>query len=413
MLNIRHTKMRPLLDRNAICNELKNIFSSPVKIIADYDTIPELKSKISFPELGRREAPEFYCYRLGKSTIQKISYNLPKQWTVTPELSVYELNDVIVFKGLVFTKRGELLADSIRVRNCDNIPEWGESNDNGMTDTYAAIAVRHNVSHIQKYDCPVINFCSQSEYGHYLLEVLTNLWITDYGFTPSALLLSPQSGQAAFTGIPFVPEYLPAMVKPFNFTEKNFLIAPVGIFKKFILPTRAYMYPYYLHDAAKLAYDKISTYYSDTVSCTKLIYVSRKNIVSRKLLNEEECETLFKEYGFTVITPESLTFSEQVNIFANATHIAGPVGSALHNIVFSKYPRSVKLFLIAPQERGARSVPPVILERWYNREPCAVFGEYIHTKGSIASLNDPWTVSLKDLETGLNQWLTNDYRNTA
>lgn len=68
------------------------------------------------------------------------------------------------------------------------------------------------------------------------------------------------------------------------------------------------------------------------------LWISRRQQLKRgqrRLLNEEELETLFVSYGFESVKPEAMTFREQVRLFSEAEMIVGPGGSAFMNMVFS------------------------------------------------------------------------------
>lgn len=65
----------------------------------------------------------------------------------------------------------------------------------------------------------------------------------------------------------------------------------------------------------------------------KHIYV-RRNAGLRKLLNDLEISDLLSAAGFTVISPEELPFSEQVNLFSQAEVVIGATGAALANLIF-------------------------------------------------------------------------------
>jgi capsular polysaccharide biosynthesis protein len=405
--------MRSLTGSNAICKELQNILTAPVKVVTEYDTLPELQSVISFPELGRSTSPQLYAYRLGRKKIEKISYKRLISHAGTPELRIYTFTDIIVYNGFMFTLRGELLADSIRFFSEDfsartaTVPQI-------FTDKYTLFTPSKDTSYINQYDRQATVFCSYAQYGHYLLEYVTNLWIADFGYHP-CLLLSPQSGKSLLKGITEVPHYLLDMVRPFSYTNNDFIISPMGLFQQMLLVKRSYMQTLYFHEAAKMVFNKISEFYYQTSSnYPQKIYISRKKTRLRKLLNEEECERLFVQYGFTPICPESLPFTEQVNLFARATHIAGPVGTGLHNIVFSRIPHSVKLLMLAPvadrnnlfSVADGRSAPPVAIERAYNREPYVIYGEYIRAKqNTTVTLDSSWTIPMKEVATGVQQWL--------
>lgn len=69
------------------------------------------------------------------------------------------------------------------------------------------------------------------------------------------------------------------------------------------------------------------------------IYVSRRlnahRPFYRPLLNEAEIEREAERMGFRVVFPESLSFRQQVGLFAGADFIVGPSGSGMLNSLFS------------------------------------------------------------------------------
>jgi Tfp pilus assembly protein PilF len=65
-----------------------------------------------------------------------------------------------------------------------------------------------------------------------------------------------------------------------------------------------------------------------------LIYISRRHASYRRILNEDETIARLSPYGFVPIVLESLSFLEQVALFANAQAIIAPHGAGLTNTVF-------------------------------------------------------------------------------
>ncbi|MCT7989111.1 glycosyltransferase 61 family protein [Laspinema olomoucense] len=66
------------------------------------------------------------------------------------------------------------------------------------------------------------------------------------------------------------------------------------------------------------------------------IYISRRHASYRRILNEEETIARLSPYGFVPIVLESLSFLEQVALFANAKAIIAPHGAGLTNTLFCK-----------------------------------------------------------------------------
>ncbi|MDY7003670.1 MAG: tetratricopeptide repeat protein [Cyanobacteriota bacterium] len=64
------------------------------------------------------------------------------------------------------------------------------------------------------------------------------------------------------------------------------------------------------------------------------IYIGRANARYRRIMNEAEVVEILSQFGFTYITPESMSLENQIATFANAKIIVAPHGSGLTNIVF-------------------------------------------------------------------------------
>jgi capsular polysaccharide biosynthesis protein len=83
---------------------------------------------------------------------------------------------------------------------------------------------------------------------------------------------------------------------------------------------------------------------------TERIYVSRRHTKRRRITNEPALISLLERYGFRTITPESLSFREQVELFHRAEIIVAPHGSNWGNIIFSGAIKILVLYPDAVQE---------------------------------------------------------------
>lgn len=66
------------------------------------------------------------------------------------------------------------------------------------------------------------------------------------------------------------------------------------------------------------------------------LFISRKAFAQRQLVNEIEIAEALRPHGFEVITPETMTFLEQVEAFHSADIIVGSSSSALTNGLFCR-----------------------------------------------------------------------------
>lgn len=66
------------------------------------------------------------------------------------------------------------------------------------------------------------------------------------------------------------------------------------------------------------------------------IFLARKNMKWRRLLNEDEIASDLRTIGFETVFVEDLTLSEQIELFQQAKWIVAPNGSALLNLIFAE-----------------------------------------------------------------------------
>jgi hypothetical protein len=182
------------------------------------------------------------------------------------------------------------------------------------------------------------------EYGHVLLEILPRLAHLDRCPPETKVLTSlvmrePYLTLFAHMGVP--AERIVHVDRPMICKEAYVVDSPIDI--------RSFM----TTDAWR-TFERLATLGdASSIDTPERIYVSRRGASRRHMLNEEEIEALFMRYGFTILHPEQLSIQDQVRLFSRARMIAGPRGSGLHNIVFSR-PDTPLLLLT---ER--RSVPAI------------------------------------------------------
>ena len=125
------------------------------------------------------------------------------------------------------------------------------------------------------------------------------------------------------------------------------------------------------------------------------LYLSRSNAKRRHLVNEIELLPLLQQHGYELVTAETLTIPEQVQLFREATHLVAPHGAGLVNGLFmSRFARILEirpvpesgagcfdaLFqlgwpgheVLVPPDSGRFALPPkqlsAVLERWRREE---------------------------------------------
>ena len=66
------------------------------------------------------------------------------------------------------------------------------------------------------------------------------------------------------------------------------------------------------------------------------IYLSRRQVGRRNIVNEQEVSAFLQDRGFETFFPENFSIQEQAGLFRQAKIIAGPSGGAFTNIAFCK-----------------------------------------------------------------------------
>jgi len=114
-----------------------------------------------------------------------------------------------------------------------------------------------------------------------------------------------------------------------------------------------------------------------TVRCDKRIFLARRHMKWRLLLNEDEIEHTLSGLGFETVFTEEMTVSEQIDIFQQADCIVAPNGSSLLNLIFAA--PSVKLLVLAqPNLHNWGTFQGPMESLGYS--PLWVSGDYVHAE---------------------------------
>jgi len=144
--------------------------------------------------------------------------------------------------------------------------------------------------------------------------------------------------------------------------------------------------------------DRFLTYVPKIESPTKnRLYVSRADALFRRVLNEDEILPLLREYGFTAVKLEELSFIEQVKLFKDAEAVVVPHGSGLANLVFcSKGTKVIEFLPSQVLDLGFRLSTAVGLDYFFlnSREEDSILCEGTSHSGNIPY---DFKINLKDL----------------
>ena len=371
-----------------------NIFSAPFRV-ADHATAPDVVASWHFPDDTPAQQP-IVAQELGLSPSQFI---VNSRYAKVPDAYIHEVREARLHNGMSFSCTGDIFPDNANICS-ENGDAWnfqfGEHSPVHLGNGYFAHNRRPLSSSYNTIDHPCVIFDAHGIYGHYLLESLPLLWTMEEGFSFKL---------AFFPWKKTIDAYLLGMIAPFGLASEDICITEeFSLIKTLYLIRRPYMIKSYASNKIRSVYKKVATYYhgKDT-ALPKRIYVSRRKVAKRMLINESACEEVFASYGFTSVCPEMLSFPDQVRLFSNATHIAGPVGSALHNVVFSLRPEEMKVLFLTPERFPPEDFCQV--EQLYGRTPMCVYGKYASAVSRETWYKSPWSISIDNLKKAIEQWL--------
>ncbi|WP_203293326.1 glycosyltransferase family 61 protein [Luteirhabdus pelagi] len=81
------------------------------------------------------------------------------------------------------------------------------------------------------------------------------------------------------------------------------------------------------------------------------ILISRKNAISRRILNEDEVLKALQPLAFEPVCLEELSYEAQVRLFTTAKRVLAIHGAGITNVIYGRKLRLVELY---PEERNAR-----------------------------------------------------------
>jgi capsular polysaccharide biosynthesis protein len=179
-------------------------------------------------------------------------------------------------------------------------------------------------------------------YGHNLLEVWPQTWAlpllgrTDLLFATSVRLRPYVLEVLGHLGVP--PERIVAVTGPVRCA-------------RLLLPTPAVKARRYVHPVAHEVFARIAQLGEDAQAQRRArrhgpaLYLSRRRVGTRTVTNEKDVQRACRQAGLEVFHPQLHDIATQLAVYARATELVGPGGSAMHNAVFC--PPDVQALLLS------------------------------------------------------------------
>ena len=245
-----------------------------------------------------------------------------------------------VFENIVVSGRGHLFIKDKLVTEPDFIPEYWRNilaSDPSIIESERKLPVR-----VVEEPCVVFMGHDQQVYGHFLVEMLPRLEIARLcldrlGVSNVRYLINDSASQ-----------WLRHMILDLGIKEteivgyspwKERVLLRFGIVPVF--PSRDGIFHPFSNELFQGVLDRMTPSIDPLVAQQRKVYLTRRGFQNqssekRIFTNElEACELAEVEFGFETISPETLSWVEQMSLFRSASLIVGEAGSALHNSLFS------------------------------------------------------------------------------
>lgn len=319
-----------------------DVFVAPISTVRDW------AQKIGLPLL---EAGE----------VEKIPFKAPHVWgspsaaetvfALSNKPYIAEIEDARIFSNssLIHTSDGTILNDD------GGHPKFGHIVSFVYDKTVLAQEsgkVLIDVSDFNTREIEVgiwLSGCASSHFGHWLPEFLPKLQLLQQhpSFASLPIIVDADMPQSHFDHLRRLANN-PLVLLQANESLlcERLLVAPSPAF----FPTETFPNDIPVHEFPGLSPKALDFFrrvepYELNKPRHRRIFLARKNMKWRRLLNEEEIAADLSELGFENIFIEEMTASEQIVLFQQAHWIVAPIGSALLNLVFAD--TSVKLLVLS------------------------------------------------------------------
>ena len=245
-----------------------------------------------------------------------------------PEQDIYFAKDAYVSDlPLIYDSEGKILSISM-------IDHGGVETQNGLT--------------LGEFNGPIIDRpaaflfkAGKNNYGHILAEMLPKCeLLVAAGLVDLTIILPTLPGNLAQQ----IKEIIHTVYGPsFSFLE---MPGPLVQVRELIVPGPVTKHNTQKSHAVLSFAERMNSAFGCKGSASEQIYVSRREIRNRRMLNEAEIETTVERLGFKIVHPERMTIREQVELFSRATTVCGPLGAGLANTMFS--PHHAHIIMVSP-----------------------------------------------------------------
>lgn len=172
------------------------------------------------------------------------------------------------------------------------------------------------------------------QYGHAMLEGTARLWaIQALGWQGRLLVHAENPDLLRAPDGAFIPELLDL----FGICSSRLLIPAVPTrFRRIHVPWPAFSFSGVVHRCFPAQFERVARQWAgDVTPCDGPLYLAKNRSAAVKPDGEAELIAVLERKGFVVAHPQEMSLQEQIRLVNRHRHVVGPLGSALHNHLFS------------------------------------------------------------------------------
>ncbi|MEB3767532.1 glycosyltransferase family 61 protein [Acinetobacter sp. MD2] len=226
-------------------------------------------------------------------------------------------------------------------------------------------------------------------FGHILLDSLPRLWAL-HSAPKDAILVNTLAHQEILrfflAALDIDPNRLHFLKRPV--LTRDFYSADASFNRK------EWLHPQFWEIINKIKSFSLRISSIEPKNFPKKLYVSRKNLDTHTLSNEDEIEKIFIDKGFVSIAPEKLPIWDQIALYSQVDEMAGTGGTAMHMALFGK-PNLKVLIMSSPNWFYNADT---ILSQGFPSRLCHVVG---YQPDFTYRNQSPWTINKEDVKLGL------------
>lgn len=201
-------------------------------------------------------------------------------------------------------------------------------------------------------DQPVVLLGNNNgHFGHFLLEGLARMWAVlsgDVSPGEDRILITNGTPQAPFARQFFEPLGI-------GYDEISSPLVPT-LYRNVKIVSPMINYTFRVNRRLPEVHRELSRRMKSDRRFDRPVFISRAGVRNGLHIfhGEDVLETEMSRKGFETVRPETLTFSDQMALFAKCPLIVGSIGSAFHNILFEPANGCVARIMMSSEDVGHR-----------------------------------------------------------